>query len=177
METTQSRCCTCGYSWETGKSGEHSCSQMLLGVIGERDFKIDQLERERDELRQALSGRTVSCEQCNEAAKQIAEKDAQIKNLCQDWADDDTRIKEIAKAHGIDVDSLSVDDGYFRTCVDVAEKMSEALTSKDAEIARLKQELREARDALAECDAYLMRYDSNAGGIRRTIKKALTASR
>lgn len=37
-------------------------------------------ERERDELRQAISGRTVSCEQCNEAARKIEQMREAIKN-------------------------------------------------------------------------------------------------
>lgn len=37
------------------------------------------LERERDELCQALLGRTVSCEQCNEAARKIEEMREAIK--------------------------------------------------------------------------------------------------
>lgn len=41
------------------------------------------LERERDEARQALSGRTVSCSQCNEAVKKLDEKDAAIAELNQ----------------------------------------------------------------------------------------------
>jgi hypothetical protein len=32
---------------------------------------VVRLERERNEAREALSGRTVSCSQCNEAAKQL----------------------------------------------------------------------------------------------------------
>lgn len=46
---------------------------------GEREFRVvvpieiaRKLERERDEAREALSGRTVSCLQCNEAAAKLA---------------------------------------------------------------------------------------------------------
>lgn len=49
-----------------------------LGMIAGTDIRrnilprIVRLKKERDEARAALSGRTVSCSQCNEAAKQIA---------------------------------------------------------------------------------------------------------
>lgn len=41
-------------------------------VVERVKTKIAGLERERDEAREALSGRTVSCSQCNAAAAQIA---------------------------------------------------------------------------------------------------------
>jgi len=43
-----------------------------------------ELERENTELRQALSGRTVSCSQCNDAAAKMAEMREAIK--CADEA-------------------------------------------------------------------------------------------
>lgn len=40
-----------------------------------------ELERENAELRQALSGRTVSCSQCNDAAAKMAEMREAIKEV------------------------------------------------------------------------------------------------
>jgi hypothetical protein len=40
-----------------------------------------QLERERDELREALSGRTVSCSRCNEAGYKLAGFEAEVAGL------------------------------------------------------------------------------------------------
>lgn len=45
-----------------------------------KDF-ARKLERERDEAREALSGRTVSCSQCNEAARQLEAMREAIKNI------------------------------------------------------------------------------------------------
>ena len=59
--------------------------------------------------------------ECNNAHQKVA-------LLCRDWADDDTRVKEIAKKHGIDAEYGDSETGYFKTCVDVAERMSEAIT-------------------------------------------------
>lgn len=59
--------------------------------------------------------------ECNDVRQKVA-------LLCRDWADDDTRVKEIAKKHGIDAEYGDSETGYFKTCVDVAEKMSEAIT-------------------------------------------------
>jgi len=66
------------------------------------------LERERDKARQ-------KAEQC-----------------CRDWADDDTRVKEIAKGAGIDVEADAENDGYFRTVIDVAERMAERIENLEA---------------------------------------------
>jgi hypothetical protein len=46
--------------------------------------QMNNLERENTELRQALSGRTVSCSQCNDAAAKMAEMREAIK--CADEA-------------------------------------------------------------------------------------------
>lgn len=89
----------------------------------------------------ATDGHIPLREKIEKLERECDKKDAQIKRLCEDWADDDTRIKAIAKTHGIEVESLSVEDGYFHTCVDVAEKMSEALTAKDAQIVALREAL------------------------------------
>lgn len=43
----------------------------LVNVRKERGARVLELKKERDEARAALSGRTVSCSQCNESAKQI----------------------------------------------------------------------------------------------------------
>ena len=40
-----------------------------------------QLERERDELREALSGRTVSCSRCNEAGYKLVGFEAEVAGL------------------------------------------------------------------------------------------------
>ena len=29
----KSKCCTCGFEWETGKNGSHSCAETLLKQI------------------------------------------------------------------------------------------------------------------------------------------------
>lgn len=39
------------------------------------------LERERDEARAALSGRTVSCSQCNESVKTVTELESKVATL------------------------------------------------------------------------------------------------
>jgi hypothetical protein len=100
----------------------------------------------------ATDGHIPLREKIEKLERECDKKDAQIKRLCEDWADDDTRIKAIAKTHGIEVESLSVEDGYFHTCVDVAEKMSEALTAKDAQIVALREDVRPLLEALKECD-------------------------
>jgi len=100
----------------------------------------------------ATDGHIPLREKIEKLERECDKKDAQIKRLCEDWADDDTRIKAIAKTHGIEVDSLAVEDGYFRDCIDVAEKMSEALTSKDAQIVALREAFYAAK-AFIDCHA------------------------
>lgn len=35
-----STCCTCGYSWRTGMSGSHSCSDTLLRQVAKQEAQI-----------------------------------------------------------------------------------------------------------------------------------------
>lgn len=42
---------------------------------------ISELRRERNEARAALSGRTVSCSQCNESAKKVTELESKVATL------------------------------------------------------------------------------------------------
>jgi len=49
---------------------------IIKGVL-----KARKLERERDELREALSGRTVSCSRCNEAGYKLAGFEAEVAGL------------------------------------------------------------------------------------------------
>ena len=65
-----STCCTCGYSWLTGKNGSHSCADYMLQKIKrlERDWKLENqiiellivggfVKREKaEEARQLLAG-------------------------------------------------------------------------------------------------------------------------
>lgn len=55
------------------------------------------LERERDEARQALSGRTVSCSQCNEMAKRIDELEGGSFHSCHDQCQRPACIKRREK--------------------------------------------------------------------------------
>ena len=52
---------------ETTRLGKALEGQIDLAAL------VNKLERERDEARAALSGRTVSCSNCNESARTIAE--------------------------------------------------------------------------------------------------------
>jgi hypothetical protein len=101
------------------------------------------LERERDEARELL--REIRDGEVNpedEADKylrdhvcsELSKEREKVKLLCRDWADDDTRIKEIAKRHGIDTEYGDAVSGYFKTCVDVAEKMSERIAELESKI-------------------------------------------
>lgn len=59
--------------------------------------------------------------------RELAEARNKVVALCNDWADDDSRVKAIALQHGIDVDADAAKDGYFCTVVDVVEAMSAQL--------------------------------------------------
>jgi hypothetical protein len=64
---------------------------------------------------------------------EVAHKQKLIQNSCEDWAEDDTRIKELAKPFGIDVEG----DSYaVPTMVDVVECMAKLLTKVQAEMDR-----------------------------------------
>jgi hypothetical protein len=52
-------------------------------TIGDIWELCESLERERDEARAALSGRTVSCSQCNELARENAEMKATLHLICE----------------------------------------------------------------------------------------------
>ena len=36
----KSKCCTCGFEWETGKNGSHSCTEALLKQIDDLQDRI-----------------------------------------------------------------------------------------------------------------------------------------
>lgn len=91
-----------------------------LAVLG---FKLDAAERAKDELRAELDKeKTIN------------------RHACEDWADDDTKIKEFAKQFGIDTegDSSGVPD-----MVMVVEQMADMLKGARAEVAGLRKELEE----------------------------------
>ena len=54
------------------------------------------LERERDEAREALSGRTVSCSQCNEVARQLEAMREEIETLGKR---DEWKLQQIQVLH------------------------------------------------------------------------------
>lgn len=64
----------------------------------------------------------------------IAKLKKRLHNLCLDWADDDTRIKDFARPFGIDVEG---DSFGVPTMVDVVEEMAKLLAAARKDIVRL----------------------------------------
>lgn len=62
--------------------GEQNENNMTEGEIAMCEFSR-RLERERDEARAALSGRTVSCPNCNEAGRTIEAMREAIREACE----------------------------------------------------------------------------------------------
>lgn len=48
-------CCTCGYTWMTGKSGSHRCADILRSRLEDAMSRIAELEVERDQFGEALA--------------------------------------------------------------------------------------------------------------------------
>lgn len=87
-----------------------------------------------------------------------AAKDATIKTMCADWADDDTRVKKLAAPYIGDFDAARSPEERglgFRGVVDVTEALVANLEANDAEIARLKQWQTNACEAFNEKDEKL----------------------
>lgn len=62
MSDKISKCCTCGYEWETGTNGSHSCSGKLRATIRilldndgiDGTYNTHEFLKARDELRKIL---------------------------------------------------------------------------------------------------------------------------
>ncbi len=69
---------------------------------------------------------------------ELEKNQARVKSLCADWADDDTRVKEIAKTVGIDLEAEreASDDDSFPSVIEVVERMAAALTEVRAKYNR-----------------------------------------
>ena len=50
----ESKCCTCGFEWETGKNGRHSCTETLLKQINDLQDRIGNANMAIIDLRASL---------------------------------------------------------------------------------------------------------------------------
>src|SRR5438128_2147542 len=61
----------------------------------------------------------------------IGDKDKLIRLSCEDWAEDDTAIKELAKPFGVDIEG----DGYaFKGAVEVVEDLCKLLATEQKKL-------------------------------------------
>jgi hypothetical protein len=63
----------------------------------------------------------------------VAEKQKLITFACNDWADTDTRVKEICAKHGIPTEHPA-NCNYFKSLEECVEELSAKLTAAEADI-------------------------------------------
>ena len=122
-------------------------------------FHARKLERERDELREAVAifGQQLekACSERDEISErfdglakayesrekelhelraEVAAKQKLIELHCRDWADDDTRIKAVCEKHGIITENTG---DYFKSAVECVEQLADKLGALKADNARL----------------------------------------
>lgn len=112
----------------------------LTTILTDVDYEggIQSWTRKYNELSlsalQIIQDNAATVEENVKLKTELAKTKDALSTACRDWADDDTRVKEIAESVGVQGESA---DDYFRTVVDVAEDMAKMLTEARAERDRL----------------------------------------
>jgi chromosome segregation ATPase len=129
--------------------------------------ELVKVERERDELLQALSGRTVSCEQCNEAGYKLAGFEAEVAGLRAEISE----AKEVLQQIDLPDESLAtqvkryVDQHDWQ--VGINRGQAAQIEQANWTVSAMREAIREVRDFISrlrpsllslEHDDYVVRY-------------------
>jgi len=96
----------------------------------------DSLRAEVDSKRKVVE---IAVEEAAKLRAEVERKQAIIKRSCEDWADDDTRVKAIAAEFGIKECHDNCD--AFKGVIEIAEEMAAIIRERSAEVERLTQQL------------------------------------
>jgi hypothetical protein len=126
------------FSWSKSRINMNSLEQAealyaALPRLGQREVIIDSIQKHLEAFASDLQSRLAKVEEINRRA-------------CEDWADDDTRVKELAKPFFTELQING--DGNWVGVIDIAELFATRLAKVEEE----KRELLEAASDLLDYD-------------------------
>lgn len=66
----KSKCRTCGYEWNTGQDGSHSCSEVLNKEIVELKIQVKEIDKENNGYMTRLENKIIKIEKENANLKE-----------------------------------------------------------------------------------------------------------
>lgn len=133
---------------------EHLCREAeRIGLDGPTESMVSDAFSDM-EFNHAQAMASLSRESAGLKAK-VEQLQETLKFECQDWADDDTRVKEIAAEFGIRDDDIP---GEFQGVIAIAEKMAAKIkeaNSANAELRRLIEEAPHDRQSQQICATFV----------------------
>lgn len=75
-----SECCTCGYTWKTGKSGSHSCSHYMGEIIKSLQTQLAAAKGECEEVEDECRHMSIYVDSLEDGKRQLSEANIALGN-------------------------------------------------------------------------------------------------